>query len=132
MVSAGRIARPSRRATSVHAAPTAPDPCVAPSANNPVPVGATLARRLRAWTRRARVPAIQRRTAGFCSSAALRVDDAAVGKGGSDECLPEARDRFCCKKFPTPIAAEKVPHYIRHYRVLINQLTDPHLTECGD
>jgi hypothetical protein len=41
--------------------------------------------------------------------------------------LRQRRDTFCCKKFPTPIAAKKVPHYITHYRALINQLTDLHL-----
>jgi hypothetical protein len=132
MVSARRVSRPSKRAASRYSAPADPHPCVALRGNNRVHVHAALARSTRARTRLPRVPTMQRRTAAFCSLAALRHYDPVASKRRMDVGPSEGHDTFCCKKFPTPIAAEKVPHYIRHYRALINQLTDPHLTECGD
>jgi hypothetical protein len=132
MVSARRVSRPCRLATSVPTAPADPHHCVAPNFNQRVAPCAAAAGRTGAANTLPAVRAIPRAAHDFRGGAPRRHHRNAAGKGRVTVRARKVRDIFCCKKFPTPIAAKKVPHYITHYRALINQLTDPHLNECGD
>jgi hypothetical protein len=132
MVSVRHVSRPSRLATSAAAACGAQHDAVALNLADRLHRCAAGAGPAKAAMSSPQSLAMRSNPPDLNGFAAMLHDEAAGSARCREAYISEVRDSFCCKKFPAPIAAKKVPHYITHYRALINQLTDPHLTECGD